>query len=226
MKPSALVLLSGGQDSATCLIHVVKTLGLPAHALTLNYGQRHAVEMECAKKLAARFAASHTILDIPNILPKSAMNDTGIAVAETGGYTPELPTTFLPGRNMVFLAIACSRAAALGIPFVVTGVCETDYSGYPDCRQEFITSMEYTVHLALGNAAGAPGIITPLMRLTKAGTFDLAHKAGELDTIINETHTCYMGDHTHLHTWGYGCGECPACNLRKRGFELFQASQA
>lgn len=228
----ALVLLSGGQDSATCLAYAldayerVETVGFA-------YGQRHAVELERRGALregmarlnpgwAARLGEDHTI-EIPALgaLSDTALTrDVAIAMGENG-----LPNTFVPGRNLVFLTFAAALAYRRGLKTIVGGMCETDCSGYPDCRDGAIRAL--AVALNLGMEAEF-SIETPLMRLTKAETWALAEKLGGaalVDLIVEDTHTCYLGERGTRHDWGFGCGTCPACELRAKGFRAFVASR-
>ncbi len=154
-------------------------------------------------------------------LAPSALTDDSIRVAEKGGLN-DLPSTFVPGRNAFFLTLAAAYAVPRGIRELVIGTCETDFSGYPDCREAFVASMESSLSLAMGEGIR---IHRPLMFLSKAETFALADRLGRLETVVRDTHTCYEGVRRELHAWGYGCGECPACRLRKKGFEEFEASR-
>lgn len=215
-----LVILSGGQDSATCLFWAQKNLSGPIHTLTFDYGQRHRVELECAEKFSKKHASSHRLLEVSSLrdLADNALTDASIAVGHDGGFQG-LPSTFVPGRNALFLTLAAAYAAPRGIKHMVIGTCETDYSGYPDCRLEFIESMQQTLRLAMEFPFE---IHTPLMHLNKAETFALADELGHLQEVVEETHTCYEGTRGELHEWGYGCGECPACELRQAGYEKYQ----
>jgi 7-cyano-7-deazaguanine synthase len=230
LKPlHALVLFSGGQDSTTCLAWAldryesVRTVGF-------NYGQRHAVEMECRSRIREGIAglkevwrerlADDHVLDA-SIL--SSLSDTALTGTKDIALTAEgLPTTFVPGRNIFFLTVAAVLAYRHEIKHLVTGVCETDYSGYPDCRDDTIKAMQ----LALNGAMARQFVIhTPLMWIDKAATFDLADKLGGnklVQLIIEHTHTCYEGDRTQRHEWGYGCDRCPACDLRAQGYRKWQ----
>jgi 7-cyano-7-deazaguanine synthase len=222
---AALVLFSGGQDSATCLAWAlgrferVETIGF-------SYGQRHGVEMQARTRVrsammdafpdwAARLG-DDVVVDISGYgaLAESALTrEAEFAMSEKG-----LPTTFVPGRNLVFLTIAGAHAYRRATPHLVTGVCQTDFSGYPDCRDETIKAQERAISLGLDEAVH---IDTPLMHLTKAETWALAHTLGGdtlVDLIVEESHTCYRGDREHRHSWGYGCGDCPACDLRAAGW--------
>ena len=221
---SALVLFSGGQDSATCLAWTlsryerVETVGF-------DYGQRHAVEMQA--RLAVREGMGRVLPALAGRLgPDHVVDLTGYGRIAESALTSEraieldargLPTTFVPGRNLVFLACAAALADRRGLEVLVGGMCETDYSGYPDCRRETIDAMEMVLRLGLDK----PVVIeTPLMALTKADTWALAHDLGGaplVELIVEASHTCYRGDRDHRQAWGYGCGDCPACELRAVG---------
>jgi len=227
---SALVLFSGGQDSATCLAWAlarhqrVETVGF-------DYGQRHAVEMQARLNvregmarvlpgLADRLGPDH-VVDLTGYgrIAESALTaDRAIEMGARG-----LPTTFVPGRNLVFLACAAALADRRGLELLVGGMCETDFSGYPDCRRDTIDAMAHALSLGLDR----PVVIeTPLMALTKADTWALARDLGGpelVELIIEASHTCYRGDRDHRHDWGYGCGDCPACELRAAGYDAWIA---
>ncbi len=217
-KSSALIIFSGGQDSATSL-YWAKDRFERVEALTFEYGQVHSIEIESAVKICRDLSVPQKIisLDMLSQLNANALTDKSIEAKNDGGFGG-LPSTFVPGRNALFLTLATAYAVPRGMLNLVMGVCQTDYSGYPDCREEFILSMEKSLGLALGVKIK---IHTPLMHLTKAQTFSLAEELGCLDVVIRDTHTCYKGDRGILHRWGFGCGECPACELRKRGYEEF-----
>ena len=196
-----------------------------------DYGQRHAVELTVRARIRERMTAlngawkarlneDHVVkLDALAAISETALTrDTAIAIAETG-----LPTTFVPGRNLIFFGFAGALACRRGARHLVAGMCETDYSGYPDCRDDTIKAMQ--VALSLGLDARVT-IHTPLMWIDKADTFSMAEEVGGkafLDLVIEESHSCYLGDRTRRHDWGYGCGECPACQLRSQGFGKFSA---
>lgn len=222
---SALVLFSGGQDSATCLAWAldrferVETIGFA-------YGQRHGVEMQARQTvreaIAERFPewaqrlGPDTVVDLAGYgaLAESALTtEREIEMGAKG-----LPTTFVPGRNLVFLTVASAHAYRRGIATLVGGMCQTDYSGYPDCRAETIAAQERALTLGLGEEMT---IETPLMDLTKAQTWALAGKLGGdalIALIVEDSHTCYRGERGARHDWGYGCGACPACELRAKGW--------
>jgi 7-cyano-7-deazaguanine synthase len=192
------------------------------HAITFDYGQRHRVELECAAELAKDVGATHAVIPVNSLsaLSSNALTDASVAVDGNSGMNG-LPSTFVPGRNALFLTLAAAYAAPKGIQDLVIGACQVDFSGYPDCRDGFIKSMQH----ALSQAMDAPvRVHTPLMYLTKSQTFRLAEKLGVLEKVVKGTHTCYEGNHESLHAWGYGCGKCPACELRRKGYEEF-ASQ-
>lgn len=237
MHTTALVLFSGGQDSATCLAHAlsryerVETLGF-------DYGQRHRVELEVRLQTLqalrsafpgwdARLGEDH-VLDLAVL---GAVSDTSLTrdIAfrmESSG----LPNTFVPGRNLLFMTLAAALAYRRGLQVLVTGVCETDFSGYPDCRDDTMKALQLALNLGMEQRYL---IDTPLMWIDKAQTWAMARDLGEaarpgggqalLELIKEHTHTCYMGERAVRHAWGYGCGTCPACELRQRGYERFAA---
>lgn len=230
MHDTALVLFSGGQDSTTCVAWALERY---KHVETIgfDYGQRHSVELKCRKTVLAGLRSSFPEwadrLGMDHLLDLSLLgqiSDTAltqpkaIELAASG-----LPTTFVPGRNLLFFAFAAAIAYRRGLAVMVGGMCETDYSSYPDCRDNTLKALQ--VALSLGLAA--PLVIeTPLMWLDKAATWALAHRLGGdtlLDLVRTETHTCYLGERGTLHSWGFGCGDCPACDLRLRGHAQFIA---
>lgn len=226
----ALILFSGGQDSATCLAWAldryesVETIGF-------SYGQRHEIELACRTDFLPRISAlkpewkdrlgEDRIIDLSafgQISESALTRDAQIAMTDEG-----LPTTFVPGRNLLFLTFAATVAYRRGIKNLVTGVCETDYSGYPDCRDDTIKALQLALNLGMARQFV---LHTPLMWIDKAATWALAQSlggAGLVGLIQEQTHTCYMGDRTVRHVWGYGCGTCPACNLRRDGWDQFNA---
>jgi 7-cyano-7-deazaguanine synthase len=218
----ALVILSGGQDSATCLFWARKKFD-EIHTITFDYGQRHRVELECARRLSEKFATHHVEVPVSSLkaLGSNALVNPATPVREDGGLN-NLPSTFVPGRNALFLTLAAAYAAPQKIEDLVIGACETDFSGYPDCRDVFMESMEKSLGLAMGSEFR---IHRPLMKLNKAETFELAAELDALSEILENTHTCYEGDRSRRHDWGYGCGQCPACGLRRKGFEDYQVLQ-
>lgn len=211
----AIVVFSGGQDSTTCLFWA-KERFIEVEAVTFDYGQRHRLEIECAKEIAQEAGVKHHILDMSllNQLAPNALTREDIQVEE--GEDGGLPNTFVPGRNLLFLSFAGVLARQVGAKHIVTGVCETDFSGYPDCRDIFIKSLNVTLNLAMDDTFV---IHTPLMWLTKAETWELADRLGVFDFVRTKTLTCYNG------IKGDGCGECPACKLRRRGLEEYLRSR-
>jgi len=229
---AALVLFSGGQDSTVCLAYAldryprVETVGF-------DYGQRHGVEMQCRQAVrseighafpawAARLGPDH-VLDIASF---GAIADTALtSKAEIEMLASGLPSTFVPGRNLVFFTYAAALGYRRGLHTLVGGMCETDYSGYPDCRDATLRAMEQAIRLG----TEIPFTIeTPLMWLSKADTWELAGKLGGealVKLMIEETHTCYRGERGKRHAWGYGCATCPACELRAKGFAQWQATR-
>jgi 7-cyano-7-deazaguanine synthase len=230
MSDGALVLFSGGQDSATCLAWALERF---SHVETMgfDYGQRHKVELECRAafrtdiathfpRWAPKLGEDHTLkLDALAAVSDTALTrQTEIAMQENG-----LPNTFVPGRNLIFLTFAAALAYRRGLRHIVTGVCETDFSGYPDCRDDTIKALQVALNLGMEQRFV---LHTPLMWIDKAETWRLAERLGGtalVDSIIEETHTCYLGDRTHRHPWGYGCGTCPACELRAKGYREYRA---
>jgi len=214
-----LVILSGGQDSATCLYWAKKQFLGPLHAITFDYGQRHRVELECAAELARDAGAVHALIPVNSLsaLSSNALTDSSVAVSGNTGMNG-LPSTFVPGRNALFLTLAAAYAVPKGISDLVIGACQMDAAGYPDCRDGFIKSMQHALSMAMESQVR---VHTPLMYLTKDQTFRLADKLGVLEKIVKGTHTCYEGNHSDLHAWGYGCAQCPACDLRRKGYEDF-----
>ena len=232
LDPSgALVLFSGGQDSATCLAWAldrferVETVGF-------DYGQRHAVELEAREAVRAAICegfpqwrerlGEDRILDIRSFgaIGETAMTaDRAIEVDARG-----LPTTFVPGRNLVFLTYAAAVADRRGLSHLVGGMCETDFSGYPDCRRQTMDAMEQALRLGMDRPLA---IDTPLMKLTKAETWALAKQLGGealVEIILEDSHTCYLGERSERHAYGYGCGRCPACQLRAQGWDAWIAA--
>ena len=208
----ALVVFSGGQDSSTCLFWALKHFS-KVHTITFSYGQRHALEVDIARRLAEKAGVDFHLVDAPLIGTLGANSLTAPSVS-MDEEKPEgtFPNTFVPGRNLFFLSIAAVYAREHGIKNIVTGVSQTDFSGYPDCRDSFVRSLNVTLNLAMD---GQFVIHTPLMWLDKAQTWALADSLGVLDIIRNETLTCYNG------IPGDGCGHCPACTLRNAGLKKF-----
>lgn len=228
MHTKALVLFSGGQDSTTCLAWALERY---EHVETIgfDYGQRHRIELECRLNIlqevrnrfpnwAKRLGEDH-VLDLKLL---GQISDTAMTAEKTIEFEKNgLPNTFVPGRNLLFLTFAATIAYRRGLTVLVGGMCETDYSGYPDCRDNTLKATQVALSLGMD----APVIIeTPLMWLDKAQTWRLAENLGGQDfvnLIQEESHTCYLGTRQQKHEWGYGCGACPACELRKTGYELY-----
>lgn len=231
--PGALVVFSGGQDSATCLGWALERFGTVA-TIGYHYGQRHDVEMTCREHVrsAIRDLKPHwaerlgedTVVEMGLFqeLGRTALtHDMAIEMDKNG-----LPTTFVPGRNLIFLTAAAACAYRLGIRHLVMGVCETDFSGYPDCRDDTIKAMQVALNLGMQSRFV---VHTPLMWLTKAATWELAQQVGGVpfvDVVRVQSHTCYRGVRDVLHDWGYGCGTCPACELRRAGWEQYVAGRS
>ncbi len=218
--PKAVVVFSGGQDSTTCLGLAIKEFGKEnVFAISFLYGQKHAIELECAQRICMLAGVALSVIDVSFFgdMVTSALVEDG-DVNKAHELKPELPASFVPNRNALFLTLAHAHAQEVGARALYTGVCETDYSGYPDCREAFIESLQATLNLGYETKIQ---IITPLMHITKAETFALAEDVGFLDMVLEQSHTCYNGDRTKVHDWGHGCGECPACKLREQGFEEF-----
>lgn len=222
----AVVVLSGGQDSMTCLALAVSRHA-DVYAVSFDYGQRHAVELEQAALIAKRVGVPHRVVDVRSFgeLVTSALTDHSDADDESvsGRHPnkPELPASFVPNRNALFLTIAHAVAQEMGARYIYTGVCQTDYSGYPDCRQAFISMLEDSLNIGYGTSIS---IVTPMMNIDKAATFAMADRLGVLDDVIELSHTCYNGDRSP-HEWGAGCGHCPACEIRAKGFARFQETR-
>jgi 7-cyano-7-deazaguanine synthase len=229
MQPEgALVLFSGGQDSSTTLAWALSRFDR-VETIGFDYGQRHRVELDCRTAIlekliglkplwAERLKQDHLLpLGVLGEVSETALTrDTAIAMDSSG-----LPNTFVPGRNIIFLTFAAAVAYRRGLKHLVTGVCETDYSGYPDCRDDTMKALQVALNLGMESRLV---IDTPLMWLDKAQTWALGRDLGGdefVDLIVEETHTCYEGDRSVLHAWGYGCGHCPACGLRQAGYEAF-----
>lgn len=206
--PKALIVLSGGQDSTTCLYWALREFG-QVETVTFDYGQRHRIELDCAKKVAELADVPSDILPIDTFyaLGGNALSDTNINVAHKLDEKTNLPNTFVPGRNLIFLTFAAAYAYQRDIEHLVTGVAQTDYSGYPDCRQNTISAIELAIRLGMESNLK---IHTPLMFMSKKETVELAREVGALKAMAY-THTCYEGQQPP-------CGECPACKLRAKGF--------
>ncbi len=241
MHTSALVLFSGGQDSTTCLAQALQRYPR-VETIGFEYGQRHHIEMQARLNVlrelrygfpawAARLGEDH-VLDVAvlgQVSETSLTRDMAFQMQDNG-----LPNTFVPGRNLLFLTLAAALAYRRGLEVIVTGVCETDFSGYPDCRDDTMKALQVALSLGMDRRVL---IDTPLMWLDKAQTWALAHELGQVsgvtgggqvlvNLIVEQTHTCYQGDRAHRHDWGYGCGTCPACELRARGWGRYRATQS
>ncbi len=232
-ETGALVLFSGGQDSTVCLgfaldgYERVETIGF-------DYGQRHKVEMQCRERvrreIGDRFPEWGTRLGPDHVLDISsfgAIGDTALtSEAEIEVLGSGLPSTFVPGRNLLFFTYAAALGYRRGLRVLMGGMCETDYSGYPDCREATLKALEQAIRLGTEFEFT---LATPLMWLTKAETWALAQELGGdafVDLIVEHTHSCYRGERNQRHAWGYGCGACPACGLRAKGFEQWQGARA
>ena len=249
MHTTALVLFSGGQDSTICLALALSKYER-VETIAFDYRQRHRVELECRLNVlreiraqfpewAKRLGQDH-LLDLAvlgEVSDTSLTRDTAFKMEQSG-----LPNTFVPGRNLLFLTLAAAVAYRRDLQVIVTGVCETDFSGYPDCRDDTMKAMQLALSLGMDKRFL---IETPLMWIDKAATWQMARELGDksesprgktdesppggealINLIIEHTHTCYLGDRVHRHAWGYGCGTCPACELRERGYARFRAAQA
>ena len=219
LDSKALVVLSGGQDSITCL-GVAMATHVEVEAITFYYGQRHSVEMKCAEEICEMYSIKHKLVNLSFLGELVTSNLTGDGdVNDPHEYKKDLPSSFVPNRNALFLVTAHAHAQEIGASVIYAGMCETDYSGYPDCRNEFIYRLEETLDVGYETSIK---IKTPLMFLNKAETFKLAADHDFLEHVIEGSHTCYLGDRSNRFEWGYGCGTCPACELRKKGFEEYK----
>lgn len=226
----ALVLFSGGQDSTTCLVWALERFGR-VETIGFNYGQRHIVELSCREEVLSRirqafpqWAAKLGDDQVVNLGLLKDISDTALTRdVEISMGANGLPTTFVPGRNLLFLTVSAAVAYRRGIKTLVGGMCETDFSGYPDCRDDTMKALQVALNLGMEKRFV---IETPLMWIDKAETWRLAEQLGGTDLIelIKEhTHTCYKGDRSHRHDWGRGCGTCPACELRANGYKRYIA---
>lgn len=230
MHSTALVLFSGGQDSATCLAYALDKYER-VETIAFDYGQRHRIELQARLQVQqalrvqfpawARKLGDDHLLDLSvlgQVSETSLTRDMEFKMEQSG-----LPNTFVPGRNLLFLTLAAALAYRRGLEVIVTGVCETDFSGYPDCRDDTMKAMQLALSLGMDRRFL---VETPLMWIDKAATWALAQQLGGpalVDLIVEHTHTCYLGDRDHRHEWGYGCGTCPACELRLRGWQRWMA---
>ena len=224
MDDGALVLFSGGQDSTACLAWALERF-TRVETIGFAYGQRHAIELECrgpvrdglAERWGARLGPDHLIDLTPSFaaLGQTALtSDAAIVMGEDG-----LPSTFVPGRNLLFLTYGAALAYRRGLRRIVGGMCETDFSGYPDCRDDTVKAMQLALNLGMQRRFV---LETPLMWLDKAATWALADRLGIIELTVERTHTCYLGDRTHRHDWGWGCGTCAACGLRAAGWQRWR----
>lgn len=236
MHTSALVLFSGGQDSTTCLAYALSRYAR-VETLGFDYGQRHHVELQARHNVrnalaqqfpqwTAQLGQDHVLdLAVLGEMSETALTSEGLIKMQANG----LPNTFVPGRNLLFLTFAAALAYRRGLQVLVTGVCETDYSGYPDCRDDTLKAMQVALSLGMDQRFL---IETPLMWLDKAQTWAMAHQLGAqsgvgnggqlfVDLLIEHSHTCYLGERSQRHAWGYGCGACPACALRAKGYQAY-----
>ena len=233
MDTGALVLFSGGQDSTTCLAWALQRYER-VETIGFDYGQRHAVELDCRPVVlaglraafpgwSARLGADHLLdLSVLGQVSDTALTSDKAIELQAGG----LPNTFVPGRNLLFFTLAAALAYRRGIGVLVGGMCETDYSGYPDCRNDTLQALQRALSLGLDQPMA---LETPLMWIDKAATWRMAQQLGGdalVALIRDDTHTCYLGDHDTRHAWGLGCGACPACELRRNGWRAFRAAGA
>jgi 7-cyano-7-deazaguanine synthase len=226
-----LVLFSGGQDSTTCLAWALARFAA-VETIGFDYGQRHRIELDCRTAVLERLRrefpqwdcklADDHIVDLGvlgQVSDTALTRETAISLTQSG-----LPNTFVPGRNLLFFTFAAAVGYRRGARHLVGGMCETDYSGYPDCRDDTLKALQATLSLGMDHRFV---IHTPLMWRDKRATWELAQRLGGpalVELVREETHSCYRGDRVHLHSWGYGCGDCPACGLRRAGWEAFSAS--
>jgi 7-cyano-7-deazaguanine synthase len=227
----ALVLFSGGQDSTTCLAWALARFDR-VEAIGFGYGQRHRIELDCRPRIAerlrrefpewrAKLGEDHVI----DLAVLGAVSDTALTRDSTIAFAADgLPTTFVPGRNLLFFTFAAAIGYRRGLRHLVGGMCETDYSGYPDCRDDTLKALQATLSLGMDHRFV---IHTPLMWRDKKATWELARELGGdplVELIRTESHSCYLGERETLHDWGYGCGQCPACDLRRKGWQGFAAA--
>ncbi len=214
------VLVSGGQDSFVCLLWALQKFP-HVEAIGIKYGQRHEIELTYAKQFCERLKVKYRQYDLGDYLKNfsSALLHPQDNISGQHEQASNLPASFVPGRNGLFFTVAATHAFQQGVPSItlVSGVCQTDYSGYPDCRDEYVKAKAHELSLGFEKPVE---ILTPLMFLDKAATFEMAAQAGELEHLLTDTMTCYEGK-TTLNSWGRGCGVCPSCLLRKKGFEKY-----
>ena len=231
-QEKALVLFSGGQDSATCLAWALNRFA-QVETIGFDYGQRHKIELEVRDAFRTALLAARTEwqakLGSDHLIRLDALgqiSDTALTSETTITFNADgLPNTFVPRRNIIFLSFAAAIAYRRGIKHIVGGMCETDYSGYPDCRDDTIKALQVALNLGMDRRFV---LETPLMWLDKAATWRLAEDLGGqplVQTLLEHTHSCYLGDRQHRHAWGYGCGTCPACDLRAKGWAAYAARE-
>jgi 7-cyano-7-deazaguanine synthase len=230
IRGKALVLFSGGQDSTTCLAWALERFAA-VETIGFDYGQRHRIELDCRTAVLDRLRrefpewgrklADDHLVDLGVL---AQVSDTALTRETAIAFTQSrLPNTFVPGRNLLFFTFAAAVGYRRGVRHLVGGMCETDYSGYPDCRDDTLKALQATLSLGMEHRFV---IHTPLMWRDKAATWELARRLGGtalVELVRDETHTCYLGERVHRHPWGYGCGDCPACGLRRAGWEAFSA---
>ncbi|MDB2462403.1 7-cyano-7-deazaguanine synthase QueC [Alphaproteobacteria bacterium] len=229
-QDKALILFSGGQDSTACLAYALDKFD-HVETLGFDYGQTHKIELACRAALRAEISKLHNWgakLGDDHTLPLPALAEIGctalIGDGEIKMMENNLPSTFVPGRNLLFLTYGAALAYRRGLRVLVGGMCETDYSGYPDCRRDTLDSLEQAINKGMESDIR---IDTPLMHIDKAETWALAHQLGGdglVEITLEHSHTCYRGDRDKRHAWGYGCNDCPACDLRAAGYEKWKAS--
>lgn len=223
MYNKAIVVMSGGQDSTTCL-GIALRQAHEVRAITFDYGQKHSAEIDAAQEICASKCVPWQVVDVKPILQemKSSALVTHGDTTQPHPHLPNVPASFVPGRNALFLTTAFAFALEHGADALYTGVCQTDFSGYPDCRKEFVSALNQALNIGYQSAIT---IETPLMFVTKAETFLLAERFDVLDLVLEKSLTCYNGD-TTPNEWGKGCGGCPACDLRSKGYEGYSKMKA
>jgi len=213
----AVVIFSGGQDSTTCLFWALNRFA-EVECITFNYGQKHVIELKQSKIICEKAKVKQTIIDISfldQIVESALISNGDINATNEKG----LPASFVPNRNQLFITLAHAYAQKINATHLITGVCQTDYSGYPDCRQDFIDAVQLASNIGSDSKIT---ILTPLMHLSKAQIFNLAAVNNCLEDVIELSHTCYNGNRFKRHNWGHGCGECAACKLRMNGYKEYK----
>lgn len=223
-KPRSVVLLSGGQDSSTVLALANKHSQV-VQAIAFTYGQQHVVELDAARKVAGHFNIPLQFIHVTSLkeVATSALLGGDVNAEHPLPRFKDLPASFVPGRNILFFTIAAARMTKVGATQLWTGINATDYSGYPDCRPEFVKAFEQTIHTGMDFPEFE--VVAPLIDKTKWQTWALAYNVGQEvgELVRTQSHTCYNGDHTNLNDWGYGCGKCPACQIRAKGWDEFKS---